>query len=141
MNPTSHKGNVRGRQGFKEVPADPFLDALDRLQQTLFAQQEQLNALRDAYMREREDGVRLPSTPPSEYLTARQVGNRFGYNNRTVLAGENGFKCLNRARIKDGGSVRYPARLVEIHERNRLERGKCGTCDVEFRSQFPGKAK
>ena len=112
-----------------EIPPDPFLEHLDRIQ-------AELSALRDAYVRSK--AIRLIESAPvrSEYLTAAEVGRRCGHSDKTVLLGRAGFACLNRARIKDGGSVRYPAALVEIHERNRLTRGKCGNCYEEYKADL-----
>ena len=108
---------------------DGFLKKLDELQL-------QLSALRDAYIYEKTEiqtAVSAISAPSDEYMTCDEVALYLAMEVMTVRAGAAGTRCLYQVRIKDGRNVRYPRAAVEMHRRNRMAKGKCGTCHAEFR--------
>lgn len=110
---------------------DAFLTELDELQRGL-------SRMRDTYIRlqfEIQSAVQSITHPKGEMLTAVEVARILEMKEVTVRNGAGGTDCLHRGRVQNGRSVRYPRALAEIHLRNRNAKGKCGSCDVEYRKR------
>jgi hypothetical protein len=112
-----------------EKDIDPVLQLLDRnIQAAIEARSEYLAAR----SRQERELMRLNEQARGSFgkstLNVEQVAERFLVEPSTIRDGAGRHSCLRKAGYKPGKRLLFPIRVIELHERNLIQRGQCGEC-------------
>jgi hypothetical protein len=114
---------------------DPVLIALDEVFLAL-------QKFRDVYTQEKQRAdfthERLNEQARGSFgkstLNVEQVAERFLVEPSTIRDGAGRHSCLRKAGYKPGKRLLFPIRVIELHERNLIQRGQCGECFQKAKS-------